>query len=120
MINKYQNQSVNRKIWDLIRDESGKSEGRYEFVAIYSNGKRISDPTHVAKFCNTYLPRQQNGYNVILFLGHLSIVTVIKNFVLQYFLPANKYKITTTIRDLKNKKIKWTERVCALIHMCHI
>lgn len=57
MINKYQNQSVNRKIWDLVKDESGKSEGRYEFIAIYNNGKRISDPTHVAKFCNTYFTK---------------------------------------------------------------
>jgi hypothetical protein len=55
------------------------------------------------------LPREQNGYSVILFLGHLSMATVIKNFVLQYFLPTNKDKISTTIKDLKNKKIKWAE-----------
>ena len=31
---KYQNQSVNKKIWDLIQDEMGKSEGRYEFITL--------------------------------------------------------------------------------------
>jgi len=35
MLNKYQNQSVNKKILDLINAESGKSEGRYESITIY-------------------------------------------------------------------------------------
>jgi hypothetical protein len=53
----YQNQSVNKKMWGLIKGESGQSEGRYEFIIIYDNGKRISDPSQVAKLFNTYFTK---------------------------------------------------------------
>ena len=55
MINKYQIQPVNKKIWDLIKHELDKSEGRYELITIYNNGKQISEPTHVTKLFNTYI-----------------------------------------------------------------
>jgi len=54
---KYLNQSINKKIWDIIKNESVKLERRYKSITKNNNGKLIFELTHVAKLFNTYFYR---------------------------------------------------------------
>jgi hypothetical protein len=56
-MNKYKNQSLNKKKWGIIKNELGKLERRYVCVTIKKIGKLIFEPTQVAKSFNTYFTK---------------------------------------------------------------
>ena len=54
-----------KKIWDLIKNESGHLERGCNPIKIQNNGKLISEPTQVAKLFNLYFIEIAESYSVI-------------------------------------------------------
>jgi hypothetical protein len=107
MTNEYQNQSINKKkIWDLMKDESGESEmKKYAPIVINRNGNLISEPKHVAKLFNGYFTEIAEKIQCNCTPGVLKYSNGNQKLSASIFFTPTNDEITTIIKDLKNNKV---------------